>query len=210
MVKRIVLLFSIFLIGCSDSYKEESIQKNEQNLQVKKVINENFSEAEKEEQDKNYLNSLISLNISDTDFLILLKYVIKNYHNRAFLDDDPVLGKNELVPSKDFTYPMPYSYSNIPKYSDIRVVTIRDENKNIQEVAITERSGNNFIIAHNNLNILKTLNLKFIKKEKLPYSNKIYTYYYTDGKLNYEIEAESSNDEEYYPNQFYSFLIKNS
>ena len=207
MVKIIILLFSVFLIGCNDSNEKEYILTNEQKSQVENMVDEKYSEVEKEQQDSTYLNSLIELNSSDVEFLALLKYVIKSYHNGTFLDDDPILGKNEIISSKDYTYPMPYAYSNVPKYNDIRVVLVCNKNKSIEYISITEKSGNNFIIKNVDLNIIKMLNLKFIKKDKPEFSNKIYTYYYTDGQFNYEIEAESSSDEEQYPSKFYSFLI---
>ena len=208
MVKNIILLFSIFLIGCGSSSEERAISTKEQKLQVENMVDAQYSEAEKEQQDSTYLNSLIELNSSDVEFLELLNYVIKSYHNGDFLDDDPILGKNEIIPSKGFTYPMPYAYSNVPKYNDIRVVLVCNKNKSIEYIAITEKSGNNFIIENGDLNIIKALNLKFIKKDKPEFSNKIYTYYYTDGKFNYEIEAESSSNDEQYPSKFYSFLMK--
>lgn len=172
------------------------------------MVDKQYSEAEKEKQDSTYLNSLIELNSSDVEFLALLNYVIKSYHNGVFLDNDPILGEKEFLSSKDFTNPRtPYIYFHIPKYDDIRVIVIYDEKKNIDTASVGYVSGENFII-NGELNIIKALNLKFIKKEKLEFSNKIYTYYYTDGRFNYEIEAESTNDDENYPNKFYSFLMK--
>ena len=113
----------------------------EQNSEVKSMIVDEYSEAAKEEQDNSYLNSLIKLSFSDVEFLALLKYVIKSYHNGTFLDNDPILGKNEIISSKDYTYPMPYAYSNMPKYNDIRVVLVCNKNKSVEYLAITRNSG---------------------------------------------------------------------
>jgi len=206
--KKLVILLSILLIGCNDTNKKESMTIKEQNSEVKSMIVDEYSEAAKEEQDNSYLNSLIKLSFSDVEFLALLKYVIKSYHNGTFLDNDPILGKNEIISSKDYTYPMPYAYSNMPKYNDIRVVLVCNKNKSVEYLAITRNSGASGFTTQGNLNIIQALNLKFIKKDKPEFSNKIYTYYYTDGLFNYEIEAESSSDEEKYPIKFYSFLMK--
>jgi hypothetical protein len=208
MVKKLVILFSILLIGCHDTNKKESRTIQEQNSEVKKMIVEEYSEVKKEEQDSNYFNGLIELNTSDIEFLELLKYIIKSYQAGIFLDDDPILGKNEIIPSKNFTYPMPYAYNNIPKYNDLRVVLVCNKNKSVEYLAIKSSSGASRFMTHGNLNIIQALNLKFIKKDKPEFSNKIYIYYYTDGKFNYEIQAESSSDEEKYPIKFYSFLMK--
>ena len=204
MVKNIILCFSLFLVGCSNFNEDESKLTQVDGI----MVNEKISDAEKEAQDNDYLGSLIELKATDIEFLTLVKYVINCFNEETFLDNDIILGKKEFLSSKDFTNPRtPYVNFQIPKYDDIRVKVIYDENKNLDTASVGYVSGANFII-NGNLNIIKALDLKFIKKEKLEFSNKIYTYYYTDGKFNYEIEAESSSNDEQYPSKFYSFLMK--
>ena len=203
MVDKFILFFimSFLVVGCSQPSDKLNGSVAEMN---------NMSNDEKDAFDKQYLNDLKDIDISEKDFIYISRYIIELAKKNNFPEVDPILGKEGYMPTKDFTYPYSfYHYSNIPSYPHLEVVL---KYRKLEEklVSITIRpsgSQNDFVLKNSNMNILEALKLKLLKKEKFNYSNQLAEYQLTDGNFKYQVVAKNNGLEGDLPKEFYSFDI---
>lgn len=204
MVDKFFLFFimSFLLVGCS--HPTTDLNEGTTKSEMKNMTND-----EKDAFDKQYLNDLIDIDISEKDFLFVSKYVIELAKKNNFPEVDPILGKKEYMYTKDFTYPYSfYHYANIPSYPQLEVILKYEKDSNkLKSVSLTPGGPSNFFLRSSNINVLNELKLKLVKKEFLDYSNQLAMYYLTDGNFKYEVVGNNNDYEGNLPKKFYNFDI---
>lgn len=167
MVNKITfsLVISLFLLACSQpSHMKENINSTKEEQNVSEV---QMTKEEKNIADEQFLRSLENFQISEEGFLLISKYVIETANEVDFKEIDPVLGKKEIMCSKDFNDPeVSYNYANIPNYPEIEVNLKYEKNNNkLIYISIDYPSAGALILKEYKLNTLDQLGLKVIKKE---------------------------------------------
>jgi hypothetical protein len=204
MVNNFFLSFIIIflLVGCSHPTTDlnEGTTKPEMN---------NMTNDKKDAFDKQYLNDLIDIEISEKDFVYISKYIIELAKKSNFPEVDSILGKKEYMSTKDFSYPYSfYHYANIPFSPQLEVILkYEKDNNKLKSVSLTPGGAGNFFLRDSHVNVLNELKLKLVKKEQLDYSNKLAMYYLTDGILNYEVVGNNDDFEGNLTKKIYNFDI---
>ncbi|MEN8283247.1 hypothetical protein [Acinetobacter gerneri] len=162
----------------------------------------------KDEYDKEYFESIRDW-ISENDFLRISDYVIKKTKENNFQDNDPILGKKEIMYSKDFSDPyISYHYINIPNLPHTEVyLKYKKNNNKLSYISLSPGGPISFILNNSNINILEALKLKLVKKEQFSYSNELAEYQLSDGILKYQVVAKNNQANDDLPKEFYSFDI---
>lgn len=205
-IKKLFLISSvIYITGCDNDgniNKLDDKGKGEVSMNI-------VTDMEKHDFDNSYLEEIEKLEFTDKEYLNLIYYVIKCYKNNKFKEVDPILGEKSEVYFKTYENgKKQYSYYNIPGFPGIRITLIY-KNKEIELLSFgKDVDGGDFLFKKTGVNILKELNLKFIGMESFYFSNKLYTFFYTDSNFSYEITAILNDKYDKYPDEFYSFLIR--
>jgi len=201
----IFTLINLLLISCNPTKVEKL---NNETNEMSKI--EVWSDDKKNEADKLRSEGLNKVEISEEGFLVISKYVIQLVQTFAnFNEIDPILGKKERMQSKDFKDPyISYHYVQIPNYPEIEVYLKyrKKDNKLIFISLGYPGSAGGLSFSEYKLRTLDQLNLKVIKKSSLYYSNQLFEYQLTDGKLRYEVYGKDNIDNEP-PKEFYIFRI---
>lgn len=199
LIKLLIFIFLMIMIVSSFFLYNLSDSRNG------KMKGNTMTEQEKSNFDLEYKNDLKELVISRTDFLMLVKYISNLYEKNIFENKDNILGDKIKIytkgENKNLEY---YAYYNIPHFDKVGVL-LECESGDVVRVFIGYvNDGSFFHINGGNINILKLLNINYIGKDRLYYSNKLVIYHYKKGSLYYNIIAENSDD---FPEDFYSFEI---
>ena len=205
MVDKFILFFimSFLVVGCSQPSDKLNGSVAEMN---------NMSNDEKDAFDKQYLNDLKDIDISEKDFIYISRYIIELAKKNNFPEVDPILGKKERMYSKDFKDPyISYHYVHIPYYPSIEVYLKyrKDDNKLVMISLNRAGTAGGLSFKEYKLNTLEQLNLQVIKKELSADSNQIYKYQLSDENFRYEVYGKDNIDNQP-PKEFYDFRILTS